>query len=107
MESHDTRNLLFYYRIIPITLLILLAFFGIGIAALEHYADIVMISAESSKDKQALQTASFVIGTFSFFVALLMIYLMREKRLSNIERRNSSKPLDFINRRSDADRRCK
>ena len=107
MKFQDPHNLLFYYKLIFIALLLLLGFCGIGFAGLEYYTDVVIISTDSTDDKQALLAASYVIGTLSFFAALLMIYLMREKRLSSIERRNSSKPLDFINRRSDADRRCK
>ncbi len=105
MLFQTSSNSLFYYRLFFITLFLLLGIFGTGVVALEYYAGINVIATESETDKQALFATSSIMGALGFFTAFIMIYLMREKRESVSDRRKINRPLDFINRRSDIDRR--
>lgn len=106
MMFFKTRSkLLFYYRMIFVILFLLLGVSGTGIIVLEHYAGIELIEIESAADKQAMFATSSVMGALGFFTAFIMLYLMREKRKRPGDRREISKPLDFVDRRLNADRR--
>jgi hypothetical protein len=52
-----------------------------------------------------LFATSSIIGTLGLFMAFIMIFLMREKRGFIADRREINKPLDFVDRRSNTDRR--
>jgi len=98
-------NLFFYYRLFFIFLFLLLGTSGVGVVVLEYFTNIDIFAAESEFDKKALHTTSLVMGALGFTVASIMIYLMREKRDFTTDRRQSSRPLDFAERRSNLDRR--
>ena len=78
---------------------------GVGIVVLDYYAGITVIETDSAFDKQALFTTLGIMGALGFFTAFIMIYLMREKRGAITDRRQVNRPLDFIDRRSNTDRR--
>ena len=102
-QTHS--NLVFYYRLFFVALFLLLGVAGTGIVVLEYFAGINIIKTETTIDKQALFATSSVMGTLGFLTAFIMIFLMREKRGSTTDRRQFNKPLDFIDRRLDTDRR--
>lgn len=94
-----------FFPLLFIILFLLLGIAGIGIILLEQYAGISIIVTESERDRVAIYTASSFIGVFGLFTSSLMFYLLRERRGSDFDRRQQSKPLDFPNRREDSDRR--
>ena len=98
-------NLFLYYRLFFIALFLLLGISGVGIVVLESYKDISIIVTETDFDKKALHTTSLVMGTLGFIVTFIMVFLMKERRDSNFDRRTLSKPLYFSDRRSNLDRR--
>ena len=100
-------DLFFYYRLLFITLFFMLGISGTGIVILEHYAGIETFIAESEFDKDALYTTSKVVGALGFIVTFIMLFLMRERRDLNFDRRKSSIPLDFSDRRNNDDRRSR
>ena len=105
MLFQTRSNTLFYYRLFFVALFLLLGVSGTGIVVLEYYAGIDIIPTETAIDKHALFTTLSVMGALGFFTAFIMIFLMREKRGSDSDRRKLSKPLDFFDRRSKTDRR--
>ncbi|MFV2004975.1 MAG: hypothetical protein ACC650_07185 [Gammaproteobacteria bacterium] len=105
MLLRTRTNIFFYYRLFFIALFLLLGISGTGIVVLDYYAGITIIETGSPFDKQALFATLSIMGTLGFFMAFIMIFLMREKRDSIADRREISKPLDFIDRRSNIDRR--
>ena len=105
MLFQTRSNTLFYYRLFFVALFLLLGVSGTGIVVLEYYAGIDIIPTETAKEKQAIFTTLSVMGALGLSTAFIMIFLMREKRGSDSDRRKLSKPLDFIDRRSKTDRR--
>jgi hypothetical protein len=105
MLLRTRTNIFFYYRMFFIALFLLLGISGTGIVVLDYYAGITIIETDSPFDKQALFATSSIIGTLGLFMAFIMIFLMREKRGFIADRREINKPLDFVDRRSNTDRR--
>lgn len=106
MFYQGKNKLLFYYRLFFISLFLLLGITGIGIIALECFADMNIVTASSGEDKTALYISCSFLGLFGLITALIMINLMREKRGSVADRRQHDRPLDFADRRtSSGDRR--
>jgi hypothetical protein len=102
-KTHST--IIEYYRLFFIVLFLLLGISGTGITVLDYYTGVDIIPINTIADKQALFATSSVMGGIGFFTAFIMIYLMREKRKTTFDRRMINKPLDFIDRRSNKDRR--
>ncbi|MCK5395072.1 MAG: hypothetical protein KAJ32_03725 [Gammaproteobacteria bacterium] len=100
-------NLFLYYRLFFIALFLLLGISGVGIVVLEYYAGIDVVTIDSEFEKEALYTTSVVIGILGLTVALIMIFLMQERRSSTSDRRQLARSLDFPDRRSSTDRRSK
>lgn len=103
---YRTRSrIIFYYRLFFIVLFLLLGISGTGIVILEYFAGIRVITSESYAYTDALYATSAFMGALGFVTAMVMIYLMREKRSSRSDRRQIDRPLDFPDRRSNIDRR--
>jgi len=94
-----------FFPLLFIILFLLLGIAGSGIILLEQYAGISIIVTESERDRIAVYTASSFIGLFGLFASALMFYLFRERRGSDFDRRQQSKPIDVPNRRGNSDRR--
>jgi len=88
-----------------ITLFLLLGFIGIGSVLLESYTDLNIFTAKSNFDNQALQATFIIMGILGFCTALMMIYLIKERRGKAPDRRIQFRPFDFPDRRNNIDRR--
>jgi hypothetical protein len=102
-----TRSIiLFLYRLFFVALFFTLGISGAGIVVLEYYFGYQVISTESYADREALFMTLGFMSLLGFSTALLMIYLMHEKRSNSSDRRKMDRPLDFPDRRSNIDRRA-
>ena len=103
---HIRSNISFlYYRLFFIALFLLLGVSTGGIVVLKQYAGKNIIITESEIEIQALHSALTLVGILGISMALIMIYLMREKRHSAPDRRQQSMPTDFTDRRKNINRR--
>jgi hypothetical protein len=100
-------KLLYFYRLFFIALFLLIGITGTGILLLECVAGIDIISTERAIDEQALYVSCGFMALFGLITALIMIYLMQEKRKTSIDRRRHDQPLSFADRRSNIDRRLR
>ncbi len=98
-------NMILYYRLFFIALFLLLGSSAVGIVVLENYADIKIIITESELDKEILHITLSTMGAFGIATGLIMIFLMRERRSSDPDRRQSSAPAKLTDRRINIDRR--
>ncbi len=105
MLFHIRSNLTLYYRLFFIALFLLLGISAVGIVALENYAGISLIITESEIDKKALHATLSTMGAFGIATAFIMIFLMRERRRSDPDRRHKSTPAKLTDRRINIDRR--
>lgn len=94
-----------YYRLLFIALFLLMGAAGMGLAALDYFTGVSIISAESEINQEALHATAFIIGLIGLLNASLMTYLLKEKRSPDSERRKSSQSIHFQNRRRTSDRR--
>ncbi len=104
--TYQTRSDTFtLYRAFFIGLFLMLGIIGIGSVLLENYTELNVFFAASEFDKQALQATFLIMGILGFCTALMMIYLIKERRGGIIDRRVEFKPVDFSDRRSSTSRR--
>jgi len=104
MLFHIRSNMTLYYRLFFIALFLLLGISAVGIVALENYAGISIIITESEIDKKALHATLSTMGAFGIATAFIMIFLMRERRRSDPDRRHKSTSIE-LDRRINIDRR--
>ncbi len=104
--AYQTRSDTFtLYRAFFIGLFLMLGIIGIGSVLLENYTDLNVFFAASDFDNQALQATFIIMGILGFCTALMMIYLIKERRSGKFDRRIQFQPLDFPDRRSNTSRR--
>jgi hypothetical protein len=78
---------------------------GLGIVALENYAGISIISTQSEIDREALLLTLSIFGFLGLSTAFIMMYLMRERRNIDTDRRRFSVAEQSTDRRVNIDRR--
>ena len=104
MIFHIRSNMTLYYRLFFIALFLSLGLSAVGIVLLEHYAGISLIITESEIDKKALHVTLSTMGMFGIVTSSIMIFLMRERRSSDPDRRHKSSLIE-TDRRINIDRR--
>lgn len=105
MTLQTRSNTFTLYRLFFIVLFLLLGIVGIGSVLLENYTDFNIFTTKSNFDNQALQATFIIMGILGFCTALMMIYLIKERRGKQPDRRTQFKPFDFPDRRNNTDRR--
>ncbi len=104
--AYQTRSDTFtLYRAFFIGLFLMLGIIGIGSVLLENYTELNIFFATSDFENQALQATFIIMGILGFCTAFMMIYLIKERRSRNSDRRTQFEPVDFPDRRSDTNRR--
>lgn len=103
--SYKVRANQTFYRLFFTASFLLLGVAGLGIVALENYAGISIISTQSEIDRKALLLTLSIFGFLGLSTAFLMMYLMRERRNIDTDRRRFSVAERSIDRRVNVDRR--
>ena len=93
------------YRLIFISLFLLLGISCIAVVGLDYYAGISLIASEQPDTKEAFYATALFMGLLGLVTACMMIFLLQERRGSDTDRRQNAQPLDFIDRRTEIDRR--
>jgi len=95
----------FCYRVLFVALFLLMGVACLGVVSLQQLFDYNLVTINSDTGNEALFATLSFMGVLGFLIASMMIYLMREKRISSSDRRQTSAPVSFNDRRIQIDRR--
>jgi len=105
MSFQFRKNIFIYYRLLFISLFLLLGLTCVGIVISADAFGVEFIHTETDFERDALHTTLLVMSALGFIVAASMVFLLRERRHAKPDRRAQSRPLDFADRRENIDRR--
>jgi len=105
MPPYIQSKTFFCYRVLFVALFLLMSVACLGVVSLQQLFDYNLVTIGSDTDNEALFVTLCFMGVLGFLIASMMIYLMREKRISSSDRRQASITLSFNDRRIQSDRR--
>ena len=95
----------FYYRLFVVVLTFLIGFTCLAAVVLEFMPGWSGRLMDFELDREAFLSTFGVAGIAGFFGGVLMLYLMKERRTIETDRRKKSIAIDFPDRRVSVDRR--
>jgi len=106
MPLYIQSKSLLSYQVLFVALFLLLGLTCLGVVSLQQLFGYNLVTIGADAENEALLATLGFMGVLGLSIAFMMIYLMREKRITSSDRRQVSAPVSFNERRIRTERRA-